>query len=262
MSLFFGLICALALAQEPQPPSEPLIGPQPAEAQPNPPEVGPEPASTAVVTSGTPPQPDPTYERLLGDQPPTPTPESPEALSLPIWVWPLAALLVLLVLGGRFLESRRRKSAGPPLELRLISRLSLGREGQLAVIEVADGAGAYRRLLVGLGGGAPRLVMELDSSTFESALVANGVPAEPRARPTESRPARPTPDSGPTERPAESRARPATSRPATPDARRPLAVRSDLIQEVLAEREGPLEGEPPAEDQEKPPAYTFRGLLG
>ena len=269
MSLLYGLICALAFAQDPQPPTEPLIGPQPAAVQPTPP-AGPDPATPVVAPVASPATADPNYDRLLGDEPPPPTPESPDAVSLPVWVWPMAGLLVVLVIGGRYLESRRRRSAGPPLELRLVSRLSRGREGQLAVIEVADGAGAYRRLLVGLGGGAPRLVMELDSSTFETALVANGLPPAARARPAEARraaetraPTPRTPSEAPSaDRPQESRARAATARPPAPDSRRPLAVRSDLIQEVLAEREGPPEGEPPAEEQEKPPAYTFRGLLG
>ena len=88
-------------------------------------------------------------------------------MAWPWWVWPvgLLAIGVLLIVRGRI------NSATVPVEsIKVVSRQTMGKEGTLALIEVHDGDSRKRRLLVGLGGGAPRLVA--DVSAWEVAVAA------------------------------------------------------------------------------------------
>ena len=88
-------------------------------------------------------------------------------MAWPWWVWPvgLLAIGVLLIVRGRI------NGAKVPVEaIKVVSRQAMGKEGTLALIEVHDGDSRKRRLLVGLGGGAPRLVA--DVSAWEVAVAA------------------------------------------------------------------------------------------
>ena len=85
----------------------------------------------------------------------------------PWWSWPvgLFALGALLIV-----RSRVNKQELPNEAIRVVSRQPLGKDGALALIELNDGDARTRRLLVGLGGGSPRLVA--DVSAWEVAVAA------------------------------------------------------------------------------------------
>ncbi|MAY80163.1 MAG: hypothetical protein CL930_05180 [Deltaproteobacteria bacterium] len=85
----------------------------------------------------------------------------------PWWSWPLGlfAIGVLLIIRGRVTKASVQKQA-----MTVVARQDMGKEGTLALIELADGDSRTRRLLVGLGGGAPRLVA--DVSAWEVAVAA------------------------------------------------------------------------------------------
>lgn len=87
--------------------------------------------------------------------------------ALPWWSIPvgLLAIGVLLIVRGRAL-----KTDLPMEAIHVVSRQHMGKDGTLALIEVNDGDQRKRRLLVGLGGGAPRLVA--DVSAWEVAVAA------------------------------------------------------------------------------------------
>lgn len=88
-------------------------------------------------------------------------------MAWPWWVWPmgLLAIGVLLIVRGRINNTK------VPVEaIQVVSRQVMGKDGTLALIEVHDGDSRKRRLLVGLGGGAPRLVA--DVSAWEVAVAA------------------------------------------------------------------------------------------
>jgi hypothetical protein len=172
----------------------------------------------------------------------------------------LAVGLVFAFAIGKLLERRRKAVA--PTALRVVSTTSLGRDGSLSVVEVKDADGALRRLLVGHGGGAPRLVADLDQGAdFDARLGEAEVaprPAEAAARPARAAEGRPAPRLAdpPTRHTDEGRG----SRAGGP---RALAPRKDLIAEVLAERTDDDDTPSPDEPQDRPSgAYTFRGLLG
>ena len=88
-------------------------------------------------------------------------------MAWPWWMWPvgLFALGVLLIVRGRI-----NRATVPVEAIKVVSRQTLGKDGTLALVEVHDGDSRKRRLLVGLGGGAPRLVA--DVSAWEVAVAA------------------------------------------------------------------------------------------
>lgn len=224
---------------------------------------------------------DATYERLFGaaDEPGAPAERSPVvAPSLPfqspVWVWAVIVGLGLAWVAGKVWERRRVVVA--PASLRVISTTALGQGGGISVVEVKDADGALRRLLVGHGGGAPRLIVELDGlrdfGAAESTVAAVGAAvaraAEPaRASEPADRSQGPASVAGdPPSRSGEAARTGGAARTAAPRASavgpRPLAPRSDLIAEVLAER-GEDEQDALDEASDRPSgAYTFRGLLG
>ncbi len=199
-----------------------------------------------------PPPPTPAEEaeftRLFGDAAADPAVvpvAEPPTASLPIappWVW---GVLLVAVAGLFYARSRLLKPPASGLNVRVVGRTLLGREGNLAVVEVSDG-GRVRRMLVGYGGGAPRLVADLTDAdaeaaqpnpgAFQAVLRRTGAQRRPRAE-------------------------------APPDNRN-LKARDDLIAEVLAERGTVSLSTPdldaPETDEDDPSAetYTFRGLLG
>jgi hypothetical protein len=85
----------------------------------------------------------------------------------PWWVWPVGLLTVGVLF---FMRGKAREKLLPSHAIRIVSRSALGKEGTLAMIEVADGDHRTRRLLVGFGGGAPRLVA--DVSAWDVAVAA------------------------------------------------------------------------------------------
>jgi len=96
-----------------------------------------------------------------------PVVQETQDMAIPWWLLPFGMLGV----GVLFLmRGRAVKSLLPQQDIRVLSRTQLGKEGSLAVIEVADGDHRKRRLVVGLGGGAPRLVA--DVSAWDVAVAA------------------------------------------------------------------------------------------
>ena len=78
--------------------------------------------------------------------------------AVPTWLWGVG------ILGGfglLLLRSRTIKALSGPKPISVLTRTALGKDGSLAVVEVAEADGEKRRLLVGFGGGAPRLVADL-----------------------------------------------------------------------------------------------------
>lgn len=225
--------------------------------------------------------------KLLGDVPDTlssPTERRMEQMDLPEtpgWIWPVGLTLLALLIGLRWQLNRGTEA---PSRLRVVQRVMLGRDGNLAVVEVGD-EGDRRRLLVGYGGGAPRLVAELDvpdtmptgPSVGDTSAAQGWQRALRRAMPGGVVP----PGSGPTAQTAG-----VTGAEAEPR----LRPRTSLIAEVLAERDtgeavptapaavadadysdvlesGSLESpvvEAPEKGEDGAPTetYTFRGLIG
>ena len=112
------------------------------------------------------------YGRLFGEEPEIERPEAPMLKETrenvwPWWVWPIG----LLTIGVLFLmRGKARERLLPNQAIRIVSRSVLGKEGTLAVIEIADGDHRTRRLPVGFGSGAPRLVA--DVSAWDVAVAA------------------------------------------------------------------------------------------
>ncbi len=143
-----------------------------------------------------PPETTPTLEeRLLGDpavQPP------PDAEPLPVvdtfsW-WPLllaAAGAGLLWWTRRRLEAKQ--SGDGSSELRVVGRAELGGQSGVAVVEVRDRQGTWRRLVIGTGGGgAPQLVADLGEPQFgllgedDDSTVEEVAPLTPPSAPSRS----------------------------------------------------------------------------
>ena len=227
-------------------------------------------------------------KRLLGDAPPAGpkrTPTKVQEMDLPEtpgWIWPVGLVLLALLVGLRW---QIQRAPGVPSKLRVSQRVILGRDGNLAVVEVVEGSDR-RRLLVGYGGGAPRLVAELD--------VPDATPGEEQMAPSTagSRWLRAV---GRAQQSVESSGAGAgTGRRSSTESRPTLTPRSSLIAEVLAERDateaasGADEGQgsspvvsgpspenrsslpsvaPAVDDDDDDPdapseTYTFRGLIG
>lgn len=272
-----------------EPSEAPMVEEGPLGPEPPPQEMGPFPADASPEITGTgsveaaPTVVDPTFERLFGEPeapaepPPGTTPPTFAAPEMPVWLWGILFLmLVALFFSRRSLFPRRGDDAG--IDVR--SRTSLGKDGHLAVVEVGDGDGGRRRLLVGFGTGAPRLVADLtpmpDLPGYPDLEDAERERIEPPAAP---RMAPPAPDEAPAPR---SRWEDALDAPEGPTEQhrptrrpRPVALerRGDLIAEVLAERTrrsvevgGPMpdhdedEGEGAAGQPGS--TYTFRGTQG
>jgi flagellar biogenesis protein FliO len=114
------------------------------------------------------------YDRFFGipevESPPAQTPEVVEKtrdIAMPWWLIPVA----MLGIGVLLLMRRRAGHSNVVLQgIRVVSRTHVGKEGSLAMIEVADGDHRTRRLLVGFGSGAPRLVA--DVSAWDVAVAA------------------------------------------------------------------------------------------
>jgi hypothetical protein len=132
-------------------------------------------ASTSPAASAEPEAPteedSALYGRFFGGeaapQAEAPVVEAARESAWPWWIWPVGMLSV----GVLFLvRGKAREKFLPTQAIRIISRSAMGKEGTLAVIEVADGDHRTRRLLVGFGGGAPRLVA--DVSAWDVAVAA------------------------------------------------------------------------------------------
>ena len=188
------------------------------------------------------------FQRLFGNTPAAPLPKADQQLverasqlTWPWWSWPLGlfAIGVLLII-----RSRVQNRQVPVEAIRVVSRQTVGKDGTLALIEVHDGDSRKRRLLVGLGGGAPRLVA--DVSAWEVAVAApsnisNDVVALVGPDPDAERPVA-TPEQSPGLRvapqPFEGHLQQASQRYAASEVRpEPSAEKAVLIEEVLAQRE-------------------------
>lgn len=103
-------------------------------------------------------------------------PVGPRLDAIAAW-WPLAGLLAM---GGGAVLLRRKVRPAMSQPVRVIGSAALGTQGALSVVEVQDADGAWKRLLVGAGGGSPRLVSDLGTVTdFGVALDRAGDANEP-----------------------------------------------------------------------------------
>jgi flagellar biogenesis protein FliO len=239
-------------------------------------------ASGSSLEEGTPdPAIDDLNRKLLGDEPVVPdTPsvrqvEEMELPETPGWIWPVGLTVLALLVGLRWQLNRTVEA---PSRLRVVQRMMLGRDGNLAVVEVGE-SGDRRRLLVGYGGGAPRLVAELDvpDTDTEPPVQSPGTASKRWQQALK----RALPGGW------DAAAGPEAADPTGPDAR--LRPRASLIAEVLAERDTPqAASSAPDEDRSRTPTaadpsapagpavveasdtsedddsetYTFRGLIG
>ena len=80
----------------------------------------------------------------------------------PWWMWPLG---MIGAIGAAGLVYRSRRTDGVSDEIVVLSRTGLSRTASLAMIEVVSTDGRTRRMLIGVGGGAPRLVADLSDPT-------------------------------------------------------------------------------------------------
>ena len=219
--------------------------------------------------------------KLLGDKPdiadapPSRRMEEMDLPETPGWIWPVGLTLLALLVGLRWQLNRGSEA---PSRLQVVQRVMLGRDGNLAVVEVGE-EGDRRRLLVGYGGGAPRLVAELDVPDAAGSTPPTG--ADPSARRWQRALRRALPATGQSSEPSESLQKASEAR---------LRPRTSLIAEVLAERDAPEVTQAAASDQSARPGatakrpdsttspvveppekgedgdptdtYTFRGLIG
>lgn len=107
--------------------------------------------------------------------------ESEQEGGLPSVPWWLPASL--LGAAGLFLFTRREGGlrqlglGNTATPMRVLSRTALGQNTGLALVELDDGAGATRRVLVGFGGGSPNLVTELGTQVASAPVLAEPKPA-------------------------------------------------------------------------------------
>lgn len=104
---------------------------------------------------------DPTYERLFGEADPAVAAVVEVGPTVPMWIWPAMLLGLGVVAASRLRSSLPHKAVNA--DLTILHRQSAGDRSTLLVVEVADGHGVRRRLLVGTGTGAPALVADLGS---------------------------------------------------------------------------------------------------
>ncbi|MDP6933614.1 MAG: hypothetical protein QGG40_11900 [Myxococcota bacterium] len=124
------------------------------------------------------------YEALLGEAPVAPIASVPDEVKtsepvelqvsgarnelesggIPWWGWclGLGALSALYLVQGRNIKEGKAATA-----MKIAGRVQLDKESRLVVLEVMDGLGSVRRLVVGHGGGAPRLVADLGAVDSE-----------------------------------------------------------------------------------------------
>ncbi len=191
------------------------------------------------------------FKRLFGEQEPATAPggeaTGPEGPSVPGWLWGVVLLMVVaLFFARRTLNLKRSDDEG----IKVLSRASLGKDGNIAVLEVGDGQGGRRRLMVGYGSGAPRLVADLTPipefgrMDFEAPPAPRSLPTAPRVSPsTRNRdPGAAATEAGdPTSTRWVEALRAAEGSPSRSDRKAAppgvnLERRGDLIAEVLAER--------------------------
>jgi len=124
-----------------------------------------------------------TYDRLFSA---SNSPASSGGKS-PLWMWPLA-LFGMVGIAGVAYRSRGKESAGS--DITVISRTMLAKGASVAVIEVGGAGGQSRRMLIGIGGGAPRLVAELPTGlegAAESNMLSPSVTFERACAPSTAR---------------------------------------------------------------------------
>ena len=140
------------------------------------PVLGPEVETGTSAPSTVSPEEAAAYDRLFGNPKQSPgelskaDQQTVDAVSEAAWPWwslplGLLAIGVLLIVRGRVMSQKI-----PVEAIHVISRQPMGKDGTLALVEIHDGDDRKRRLLVGLGSGAPRLVA--DVSAWEVAVAA------------------------------------------------------------------------------------------
>lgn len=119
---------------------------------------------------------DPAYDRLFGADPvaaeAAPVETGP---AVPTWVWPASLFGLGVVAAMRLRRSALDARLGG---MRVLDRQSVGDRSSLLVVEVPDGAGGKRRLLIGTGSGAPSLVADL-GAVGRPAVAAPPIEAAP-----------------------------------------------------------------------------------
>ena len=173
---------------------------------------------------------------------------------------------------------RSRQTAGIPGDIHVLSRAGLSRTASLAMIEVTGADGQSRRMLIGVGGGAPRLVADLSAAPapaparaevdwFEESDSPAAESAQPTPSQTEQKPAShkapvgqklsvkvdDEPGTDPLRAPRKQRVSNAY------DAGRGGKDRANLVAEVLAERGS---DEPDRTGWRDPWAKNFEAMLG
>ena len=227
------------------------------------------------------PDEDAEFQRLFGSKSSASLPKADQKLidktasaAWPWWSWPLGLLAIGILL---IIRSRVQNPNVPIEAIRVVSRQPMGKEGALALIEVHDGDSRKRRLLVGLGGGAPRLVA--DVSAWEVAVAApsnisNDAVAIVGPDPEASAPVAAEAQATPLHVAPQTfggHLRNASARYAGPDVadpEPPSASKAVLIEEVLAQREqvrresaDVLSGTQGIRKAKRKPTYSSREVL-
>jgi hypothetical protein len=172
--------------------------------------------------------------------------------SRPWWMWPLGMLGAAGVAGLMF-QNNRKRDDGIPCDVQVLSRTAVTRSSSLAVIEVSDAGGDIRRMLIGVGGGAPRLVADLTAGSSAAiqmgteplsepvAAAAADLEAEWMREGEEPAPAAEPELDAPRRRGVSAYRAPEAEEPVPVpvSSRRQIAAKTELISEVLAEREEP-----------------------
>jgi len=140
------------------------------------PVLGPEVEAGTSAPSAVSPEEAAAFDRLFGNPKQSPgeltkadqkTVDAVSEVAWPWWSLPLGLLAIGVLL---ILRSRVMSQKIPVEAIHVISRQPMGKDGTLALVEIHDGDARKRRLLVGLGSGAPRLVA--DVSAWEVAVAA------------------------------------------------------------------------------------------